>query len=519
MGKIIIKILVLCILIINALPSYSQKNTLINQRPVNSKDFEILPYVSADGQVIYFCSSKKGSRNWAKYNSQTLRYDYDIYYAEKRGSSWGTPVNLGDSINTSHDEAVFSISPDGNVVYFLSFKEGWKTDGGPIYKAELRGTRWKNVEGLGGGINKFFTRKSENLSIAGGSISPDGRKFYFSTNLDPTYGKYDIWVSVLKDSSWSDPVNLGPGINAKNANNQYPYIAYDNKTLYFSSNGWGGYGKEDIFLDVSKDGTWSIPINTGSWINSKAAESSVSIPGSGDQVYLVSDRNEKNRTDIFTVYIPPEIRPSSIVLVKGKITDMNTTIPLEAKISIEDLENGSEIYSSWSNSESGQYLAVLQTGRNYSLSVEKDNYIFSSDYFMIPANSAYKEIRKDFELAPISEGAKVVVKNIFFDVGKSSLRPESIPELSRAVEFLKKYPGMIIEIAGHTDNAGTEEFNQKLSEQRAESVKHYLVSIGGIRPERLETIGYGESRPIGDNETDEGRQLNRRTEFIIKKVK
>ena len=498
---------------------YSRDKNFMNQYPINSRAFEIIPLVSADGEIIFFCSAMKGNREWAKYNDMNSRYDYDIYFAKKRGNTWDKPVNMGDSINTPEDNAIISISPDGQVVYFLSFKKDWSDDGGPFYKAELRGEKWTNIEGLGGGISEFLSSDINNTKIAGGTISPDGREFYFSTNVNAEYGLFDLWVSRLEDGYWSYPENLGPEVNAAGASNQYPYISFDNKTLYFSSNGFGGYGSGDIVFSVRKDNEWSKPLNVGKPINSSAGESSISIPGSGDIVYLVSDRTERNKTDIFTTSLPREVSPSSIVIVKGTVKDQTTGNPVEALVKIEDLSLGNEVYTSRSNSETGQYLSVLQTGKNYSISVECDNYIFSSDNFMIPTNAAYMEIEKGFMLTPIAVGAKVVVKNFFFDVNKSTLRPESKPELNRAIEFLKKYPDMVIEISGHTDNAGSDQLNMILSEARAVSVKKYLTEVGGIEADRLLTVGYGAQFPIGNNETEAGRQINRRTEFTIKKIK
>lgn len=500
-------------------PARSQQNKFMNQKPINSGAFEIIPLVSADGKIIFFCSAQKGDRKWANYNEYNSRFDYDIYYATKRGSSWNKPVNMGDSINTPEDNAVISISPDGQIVYFLSFKKDWDKDGGPFYKAELRGARWTNIEGLGGGLTEFMSSDPAHTKVAGGSISPDGKEFYFSTNVNAVHGNYDIWVSRQKHGIWLYPDNLGASINKEFTSNQYPYIAFDNKTLYFSSDGYGGYGASDIVFSVKKDSKWSKPLNVGSAINSAAGESSLSIPGAGDIVFLVSDRSRNNKTDVFTTTLPNEVRPSSIVIVKGKVKDNKNSTPLEAMVRIEDLSQGNEIYSSWSNSNTGQYLAVLQTGRNYSVSVERDDYIFSSDNFRIPANSAFMEIVKDFSLTPISIGAKVVVKNIFFDSNRSTLRPESKLEMKRTIDFLKKYPNMVIEISGHTDNAGSEKLNQKLSEARAKSVKEYLVKHGEINEARLKTIGHGAEFPIGNNDTEEGRQKNRRTEFTIIKIK
>ncbi|MEZ5148519.1 MAG: OmpA family protein [Bacteroidales bacterium] len=181
---------------------------------------------------------------------------------------------------------------------------------------------------------------------------------------------------------------------------------------------------------------------------------------------------------------------------------------------VEDLESGELIATNKSNSKSGKYLVVLPAGRNYSVSANKDGFFFYSQSFDVPADAKYQEITKDIELKPIEKGTKVVLNNIFFETGKADLKPESYLELAKAVELMNANPSMVVEVGGHTDNVGSDEANMKLSHDRAKSVRDFMVKAG-VASERLMAKGYGETEPVASNETPEGRQANRRTEFVI----
>jgi outer membrane protein OmpA-like peptidoglycan-associated protein len=187
---------------------------------------------------------------------------------------------------------------------------------------------------------------------------------------------------------------------------------------------------------------------------------------------------------------------------------------LEATIELIDNVKNEVLATFKSNSATGKYLVSLPSGKNYGISVKADNYLFHSENFDLPANADYQEVTKDIALKNVSVGTKIVLKNIFFDFNKSTLRPESTAELERLIKLLNDVPNMRIEISGHTDNKGSAEYNQKLSESRSKSVVDYLVSKG-VNSGRLEFKGYGLTQPIASNDTEEGRQENRRTEFKI----
>ncbi|UXP34191.1 OmpA family protein [Reichenbachiella agarivorans] len=212
--------------------------------------------------------------------------------------------------------------------------------------------------------------------------------------------------------------------------------------------------------------------------------------------------------------LPDHLKPKPSVVVQGIVSNANTSAPIGAVVLIEDLVTGELIALNKSNDETGEYLIVLPAGRSYSVSATKDGYFFYSQSFDLPKDASYAEIKKDILLEPIEKGTKVVLNNIFFESGRAELKPISYVELNKAVQLLKDNKTMVIEVGGHTDDVGSDELNLKLSQARADAVVQYMV-LAGVEDTRLQAKGYGESVPLADNSTDEGRTINRRTEFVI----
>ncbi len=486
---------------------------------INSPDRDNTPIVSADGTVMFFNSTRRGTRPWARRSTRENRYDDDIYVAvrsivRRDTEDWDMPVNLGSTFNSSADDGVVAISPDGHILYFNSLKKGWENDGGPFYSAHLHGNAWSEIRGLGGGISEFFRQypAGTGFRIYGGAVSADGRDFYFATTLYSPTNDHQIWVSHLENDRWSYPVNLGPVING-GGGSFAPFIAADGNTLFYSSNANGGVGGDDIYVTKFEGGAWSAPLNLGEPINSPDDNAFLSLPASGDRVYFSSvvDGNE----DIFVAPLPTLMRPNSVVLVSGRITDRATGTPIEATITIEDLTTGKTIFKANSNTIRGDYTTVLQAGRDYGISVSAPGYVFVSDRYTISAATPYNEYRQDFELEELKKGESFTLNNVFFEYNDATLSPTSKPELDRIISLMAEHPAMAIEIHGHTDNVGSADFNLRLSLRRAEAVRDYLVGSGGIDPSRLAVRGFGFSKPVATNRTETGRHQNRRSEFTV----
>jgi len=269
-------------------------------------------------------------------------------------------------------------------------------------------------------------------------------------------------------------------------------VSASGKLGYYSSAKKGGVGEKDIYMITFLGPEKPLVLNT-------------------EDNLLASIT-----TTISEALIEPvvEVKTSSITVLKGVVQDAVTQKVLEAEIEIVDNDIGEVIASFASNSKTGKYLITLPSGKNYGIAVKAEGYLFHSENFDIKLSTEYQEIIKNVDLKRIAVGSNIVLRNIFFDFDKATLRPESKAELLRLTKLLNDVSSMRIEISGHTDSRGSDEYNEKLSHSRAKSVVDYLIKEG-IKSSRLEYKGYGESQPLATNDTDEGRQFNRRTEFKI----
>jgi outer membrane protein OmpA-like peptidoglycan-associated protein len=333
------------------------------------------------------------------------------------------------------------------------------------------------------------------------------------------YGSYDIWKSNIQtDGNWSMPVNLGSKINTK-YDEQSPFIHPDDLTLYFSSNGWPGLGQKDIFISrLDTLNEWSQPINLGYPINTYGEENGLTINAKGTKAFFSSDNfGGYGGFDIYSFDLPQKLRPTPVNYVKGIVFDEDTKEKLSAIVDIVDIKTSKSIHVALSDAIDGSFLATLPNNREYSLNVSKKGYLFYSENFSVEKNKVGKPIILEVPLQKIAVGKKVVLKNIFFDTNKYDLKPESVAELAKMIEFLNENTKVEIELSGYTDNVGDDSYNLNLSQNRAKAVYDYLKN-NGININRLNYKGYGKANPVADNKTEEGRANNRRTEFLIKKI-
>jgi outer membrane protein OmpA-like peptidoglycan-associated protein len=308
---------------------------------------------------------------------------------------------------------------------------------------------------------------------------------------------------------------MGPNINT-NGSEQCPFICKDDQTLFFSSTGHAGMGNTDLFVVRRQpDGRWGKPVNLGYPINSQHEERGIVISSNGKDAYYVANRPEgKGGLDIYSFELPESLRAITTGYVKGVVFDSKTLKKLRAKIELIDLETGKTYIETASNRASGEFLACLHGNKNYAVNVSCDGYLFYSENFSLKNQTATEPLTLNVPLNPILAGERVILKNIFFDLDKYTLREESKTELNKLLQFMKNNSTLKIEISGHTDNTGDKAKNSVLSFNRAKAVYDFLKE-NGIEEFRLSYKGYADSQPIADNKTEEGRQKNRRTEFKI----
>ncbi|GIV34513.1 MAG: hypothetical protein KatS3mg031_2048 [Chitinophagales bacterium] len=476
---------------------------------INSIYAEAQPVISPDGKSLFFVR-----KNHPENYGMDLGDNDDIWFTEQDASgNWKPAVNVGYPLNNEHHNFVCSVTPDGNTLLLGNqyFKDGSTAGGVSI---SVRGKKgWEFPRNLK--IDNFYNR-APYMEI---SLTSDGKSLLMTVERDDARGARDIYVSHRIDEiRWSEPVNLG-SVNSA-GDEASPFLASDGKTLYFSTNGRSGFGSYDVFMAKRQDSTWtnwSEPVNLGSGINTPGMDAYYRIPAAGDYAYFVSSKNAIGATDIFRIRLPKEVRPEPVVLVYGNVYNKKNNKPIgNASIVYEVLPGGEEAGIARSEPETGAYKITLPYGRFFGIRAAAEGYISISDNLDLTQIEEYKEVRKDLYLAPIEVGEIVRLNNIFFDYDKATLRPESYPELNRVVEFLKSSPRVVIELSGHTDDRGSDSYNLALSQNRAKAVVDYLIKQG-ISPSRLVAKGYGETRPVATNDTEEGRQLNRRVEFEILK--
>jgi outer membrane protein OmpA-like peptidoglycan-associated protein/tetratricopeptide (TPR) repeat protein len=473
---------------------------------INSEFDDYWPSLSADELVLVITRLLPIDES----NPETyMNRQEDFYVSIFADGEWQPVEDVGAPLNTSNNEGAQSISSDGSFMVFTGCNREDGYGRCDLYYSELRGDKWTVPRNLGGTINTPFGEKQP-------SLSSDGRILYFVSNRNDGLGGYDVWISYKQDDgSWGSPVNAGDSINTP-GDEHSPFIHPDNQTLYFSSDGWPGLGLFDIFITrKTSDSTWSTPVNLGYPINTNGNEEGLIVNAKGQTAYYSSDRSSDQARDIFYFNLYEEVRPIKVSYMKGRVYDVETKQRLGARFELINLNTASPIMVSTSDPETGEFLVCIPANADYALNVSRTGYLFYSDHF--ETRQVYERTHpflKDIPLQPIRVGERIILRNVFFEYNKHDLKSESRIELNKVVKLMNDNPTLVVELSGHTDNTGTAEYNQTLSENRALSVRNYLVE-NGIDEARMTYKGYGLTMPIATNETEEGRATNRRTELKI----
>lgn len=528
---------------------------------INSPDYEALPVVSADGRTLYFV--RKPSVG-----------DEDIWLSKKNASGqWEKAKNIGLPLNNSGHNGVLSATADGNTVFLLNtYESDGSVKGSGLSRSTRTSEGWTVPKDVN--IKNYYNRA---FGFANFAFSSNRQVIIASMQRDDTNGVQDLYICFkIDDNTYSEPVNLGPIVNSTELECS-PFIAADDRTLYFSSAGHPGYGENDMFLTRRLDDTWlnwSTPQNLGPELNSEGWEGFYSIPASGDFAYLVSRKDRNSQGDIFRIQVAESARPDPVVLISGTIRTPDQKQLERATLTYFDQQTGEELGTYEANPIDGRYQVLLPRGKKYRVFVKAMNKsgqeIGTINVALDASNlTSYQEIEQNLVVIPkqeteleisserlentpaaptvpmveevveveepvmgdkmelVMESAEPVedipaedilfdseVPILYFDQGKSSLRKRSIQDLDRLVAFLKQNESLTVVIEGHTDNAGTRKDNVKLGMSRAKKAQAYLFSKG-IDPLRLSTQTFGDIRPTASNATAEGMQLNRRVIFRV----
>lgn len=498
---------------------------------INSIYDDYSPKLLPGDEQMYF-TSRRPLESKASIDRVDYKYFENILIAEKIDGQWQVVGHAGNNLNRRNHSAVAAISHDGLTMIVYNGSRG-----GDLFVAEFKKDRWSKPSRLGNGINSRHQETSA-------ALSADGNTLYFISDRPGGYGGKDIWFTYKdRRGRWLEPMNLGPVVNTE-YDEEGLYLTPDGETLYFSSKGHNSMGGYDIFSTTYANGRWNAPINLGYPINSPSNDLFFRPTADGEAAYFSSLRaGGLGGSDMFMVtFMGPEkpvinqmqhepiasrARPNMkifldqttppippMTLLRGRVLDNETGEPLLANIELYDNELEELLATFATNPETGAYFISLPGGKNFGISVKAEDFLFHSENINISETGAFTEIINDIRLKRVEVGTTIVLRNIFFDTGSASLRPESYAELGVLYKLLEDNPKIKIEISGHTDNVGSAALNQRLSQDRAKAVVDFLTGRG-TEPGRLTFKGYGFSRPLATNDTPEGRQLNRRTEFEI----
>ncbi len=461
---------------------------------INSKQSEYYPSFTINDSLFVFTRRYPNGRE-------------DFIESAKTPNGYTQSKVINGDINIEPFKGAINISQDGEWLLFAG-------DFGPkglgnfdLYISYSTPQGWSEPFNLGSNINTEFWESSP-------SISPDKSALYFSSNRPGGYGGKDLYVSYRqKNGKWGPAQNMGADVNTA-GDELAPFIHADNQTLYYTSNGLPGYGDLDIYM-LRKNGTgWNKPENLGYPINTVDNEGSLFVASDGFTAYYSSDRADtRGELDLYKFDMKPDVRPAKTIYIKGYVTDAKTGKGLPCSVELAS-DSSKQTVMKVQTDETGFYFITLPVGSNYTFTVNRKDYLLYSDVFELSKKVPDSTYQKDIALQPIQLNASVTLKNIQFATNSYELAPVSTIELNKLLQLLNDNPTVTLQINGHTDNSGTPATNLILSANRAKAVTTFLISKG-IDAKRLTSKGLGETKPVADNNMEEGKAKNRRTEFVV----
>ncbi len=492
----------------------------INLGPgINTDRPEYFPSITADDSILLF------TRRVLDKNAPWGTEQEDIFITNKLNDHWSLGSLISNNINTSYNEGAPTFSADGKYVIFVGcetgsqgdyeYGEGRKGYGScDLFVSEKIGDNWSKPFNMGAPINSKHWETQP-------SFSSDGKTLFFIRGM--TYDRQrrensdqDIYMTQLTDEgTWIKPVKLSNNINTP-YREESVQIHPDGQTLYFSSNGHTGMGGLDIYMSrMDENGEWGKAVNLGYPINTHMDENSVLVSSKGDLAFFATNRDGGyGSLDLYSFKVPEDFQPIKTTFIKGKVYDKETNNPLAAKFELKDLSNGNVFKQAYANSGNGEFLVALPENKDFALHAKHDGYLFYSMNYSIDKLTKTED---GFVInVPMSKikPSTFVLENIFFDVDSWELKKESKAELEEIFTFLSDNSNLEVQISGHTDSDGDEDDNQTLSKNRAESVVNWLIDKG-ISGNRMTYKGYGETKPLLTNSSDENKAKNRRTELTI----
>jgi outer membrane protein OmpA-like peptidoglycan-associated protein/Tol biopolymer transport system component len=462
---------------------------------INTAAPEYFPYFSIKDSVLFFMRKLNIRRE-------------DFYTSTLTISGFTKAKLLEDSINFADKKGSVSFLPDMQTLYFAADYPEQGYGRYDIYKSVKAGNYWTTAKNLGRNVNTDYWDSAP-------SISPDGKALYFSSNRPGGLGGIDLYVAFKNEKGgWEEAINLGPQINTS-GDEQTPFIHADNNSLYFSSTGWPGYGGADFFVVHQKiDGNWTTPLNLGYPINTFDNEGSIAVASNGIDAYIASDRSDsRGGLDIYKVTLSKATRANKKFFLKGIIKDANSKKAISAVINLVDLADQSS-FTKIEVDSNGQFIFALPYLDSVGIIIASKFYEEANRTITSASFDKDNTSNQEFYLSAIKKQFTQTFKNVLFATDAATLLPGSEKELNELVTYLIAQPTATILIEGHTDNTGDANKNKLLSMSRAKSIAQFLINRK-ILAQRIATIGYGDTKPIASNDSEQGRQQNRRTTFTI----
>jgi outer membrane protein OmpA-like peptidoglycan-associated protein len=466
---------------------------------VNSPMADYAPTIGNLDYILLFTSK----RNMHEQSLQR-KYDEDLFFTTRVDGQW-TEAQDFKTINTPYNEGSGCLSKDGKELFFARCNSPDSQGNCDIFIAQLKpDSTWGNVKNLGPNINTSAWDSHPSLSHSGDTL-------YFASDRLGGFGMADIYYSVKdKKGNWIKAMNLGPIVNTR-GNEVSPFFHHRYNVLYFSSNGHPlNFGDFDIYKSYREKGIWVEPKNIGPLVNGRGSEYYFTIDSESSHLYYArSEHEEMNNLDLHSFPVPMEAQPDATALLTGSLVNAETKEPLAGIVSIIDLDHGVEVAPKYLRPD-GSFDFELINKRNYLIIIQGDDYFRIEEIFFLDGDA---EINREAE--PIE--SKIAFKSLEFENGKADILPAMHTDLDKLANFLIDHPHFRLHISGHTDSQGSEESNLRLSQARADAIKAYLREQFNIEDERIIAIGFGSSKPIIEEESEDHRKLNRRVEFEISK--
>ncbi len=490
--------------------TFAEKKELLTEA-INSRYTEVKPLVSHDGTTLYF------SRLFSPDNVDGIADPQDIYFSKYLNGQWTKAFNIGAPLNDNLSNGICSISPDGNSILVINGYGPYGKVSPGVSISTKTASGWskpRKIEILD------FENKSKYQDFY---LSPDQEHIILAIENDESHGDQDLFISnKTGPNQYSKPKNMGGIINTAKAEFS-PFLSLDGRTLYFASEGHGGYGQSDIYKTTRLDESWqnwSPPKNMGPAVNTSSWDAYFSITSSGDYAYFVSSEGSRDgKENIYRIPLwqdQSDKPKTDLIAFTGRVINSKTNLPISSDVFLQNQDNHNA-YRSISDKITGEFNIFVQAGRKHQFNVSAPGFIAFEDEVNLEGIQPGETMVKIVKLMPIEVGQVVTLNNLFFERGQANLLDKSMPTLDRLLQLMMENPSLEIELSGHTDGLGGRTANQVLSQDRVDRIKEYLVQFG-IERGRISTIGFGGRYPVAPSDTEENRAKNRRVEVKIMQI-